>query len=254
MTSQPISLAQRTWGDGTRCALLIHGLSSSAAGWWRVGPDLATCGFSVVAPDLRAHGETGQLERLDDRIDGYVADILALGSGWDVVLGHSLGGRIALEAQLVDPEFAKVLILEDPALYLPADPDVIEALASEYATELTVEAFRERYPRWSDQDIAAKVESLQQSSPEVVTRTVAALTDANHWPKLSGVPVPILIMGVTPEAGGFVPHELGTKVAEQANVTYIGIDDVGHSIHRDDYDAFWETLVTYLRSTGLMEG
>ena len=53
-------LATTTWGDGHRRALFLHGISSNAAGWWRLGPDLAALGFTVVAPDLRGHGETGR--------------------------------------------------------------------------------------------------------------------------------------------------------------------------------------------------
>ena len=38
--------------------LLLHGITSLAATWWRVGPAIAAAGFRVVAPDLPGHGET----------------------------------------------------------------------------------------------------------------------------------------------------------------------------------------------------
>ncbi|MFT5197354.1 MAG: pimeloyl-ACP methyl ester carboxylesterase, partial [Cellvibrionaceae bacterium] len=47
-----------TWGDPTaeRSAVLIHGVTSNAQSWIRVGPRLAEQGYYVVAPNLRGHG------------------------------------------------------------------------------------------------------------------------------------------------------------------------------------------------------
>ena len=53
-------LSTRTWGDpsAARSAVLIHGVTSNAASWVRVGPALADQGYYVVAPELRGHGES----------------------------------------------------------------------------------------------------------------------------------------------------------------------------------------------------
>src|SRR5262245_26714715 len=49
-----------TWGDpDARPLLLVHGVTASAAIWWRVGPRLAATGRRVVAVDLPGHGWTG---------------------------------------------------------------------------------------------------------------------------------------------------------------------------------------------------
>src|SRR5918994_2972588 len=48
------------WGDpAARPLLLIHGVTSSAAVWWRIGPALAATGSRVVAVDQARHGQTG---------------------------------------------------------------------------------------------------------------------------------------------------------------------------------------------------
>jgi len=250
----PLNLNTRTWGVGERRVLLLHGLSSSSAGWWRVGPDLAARGFHVVAPDLRGHGRTGQAERLDDSIAGYVSDVLGLGGGWTAMLGHSLGGRLALECQIADPGFAQVLVLEDPALHIPNDPAIVAELSSEYETELSEEAFRLRYPRWAPQDVAGKVEALRQSSRRVVELTLEAIMDGDHWGELAKIDVATLVMGSRPDDGGLVSHAVGERAAEQANVEYAGIDGSGHSIHRDSYDAFWRVLMDFLARCGIARG
>jgi pimeloyl-ACP methyl ester carboxylesterase len=48
------------WGPpGASPLLLVHGITSNAGTWWRIGPALAAAGHRVIAPDLPAHGLTG---------------------------------------------------------------------------------------------------------------------------------------------------------------------------------------------------
>ena len=54
-----IRFHQLAWGaTEAPSLLLLHGVTSSARTWWRIGPALAAAGFRVVAPDLPGHGET----------------------------------------------------------------------------------------------------------------------------------------------------------------------------------------------------
>ena len=55
-----IPFSALTWGDRPtgRCCCM-HGVTSSAEIWWRIGPALAATGRRVVAPDLPGHGQTG---------------------------------------------------------------------------------------------------------------------------------------------------------------------------------------------------
>src|SRR5688572_6329009 len=72
-----ITYAALAWGDpGGRPLLLLHGVTSSAGNWWRVGPALAATGRRVVAPDLPGHGLTGHWRgqvRFRDNAAGLIA-------------------------------------------------------------------------------------------------------------------------------------------------------------------------------------
>jgi pimeloyl-ACP methyl ester carboxylesterase len=46
------------WGSGTRHAVLLHGVTSSARSWWRVAPGIASLGYCVTAFDMPGHGES----------------------------------------------------------------------------------------------------------------------------------------------------------------------------------------------------
>src|SRR6187551_4071060 len=90
-----------TWGrSDARPLLLIHGVTSSAAVWWRVGPALAATGRRVVAVDQAGHGLTGHWQghhRFRDNAGDLAAWIRA--AGLDVpeaqIVGHSWGGMTA---------------------------------------------------------------------------------------------------------------------------------------------------------------
>ncbi|MBT8213274.1 MAG: alpha/beta hydrolase, partial [Acidimicrobiia bacterium] len=69
-----VEMMCRTWGSDPRNALLLHGVSSDSGGWWRLGPDVATLGYSVVAPDFRGHGSSPPGD--DYRRESYRDDVL----------------------------------------------------------------------------------------------------------------------------------------------------------------------------------
>src|SRR3954451_6996441 len=103
------SLHAHRWGPEPARVLLIHGITSSGATMWRLGEGLKDRG--AIAPDLLGHGESPDS-------DGYTLADLAhgLGRGYELVIGHSLGGLVAAHASAHDPGFAQRLVLLDPAL------------------------------------------------------------------------------------------------------------------------------------------
>jgi pimeloyl-ACP methyl ester carboxylesterase len=82
-----------------RPVVLLHGITLSADIWYRQLAGLPAAGFRVVAPDLRGHGTstigTGGL--VLDRVADDVAELLDhLDLDDAIVVGHSMGGMIAL--------------------------------------------------------------------------------------------------------------------------------------------------------------
>jgi pimeloyl-ACP methyl ester carboxylesterase len=70
--------------------LLIHGLSSIAGTWWRIGPALAARGWDVSAVDQAGHG--GRPVRGEVDAAGLAAAVLEVHpEAPDVLIGHSLG-------------------------------------------------------------------------------------------------------------------------------------------------------------------
>jgi pimeloyl-ACP methyl ester carboxylesterase len=93
--------------------VLLHGITSSSRTWRAVMPALAET-HTVVAPDLLGHGESAK-PRGDYSLGAYasgVRDLLAaLGHERATVVGHSLGGGIAMQLAYQFPERVERLVL-----------------------------------------------------------------------------------------------------------------------------------------------
>lgn len=242
-----VQLAITAWGEGGHRALLLHGLSSSAAGWWRLGADLAAFGHRVIAPDLRGHGRSGHAD--DYRLSAYAEDVLPLGEGWDFVLGHSLGGAVAVLVAGAEPGWTGRLVLEDPALVVADTEGALEWLLEPFGQPLTAEEVLARNPSWHPEDARHKAEALAASGREVVRRTVEENQPWSMIGAAAELTVPTLLLGADRALGGPVSPELGKELAEANSLLrFRELPGAGHSIHRDSYEVFWEVLLEFIEA------
>src|SRR5215208_8469745 len=102
----------RTAGRGP-VLVLLHGITGSSQTWEHVAP-LLSARFTLIAPDLLGHGESATPPgdySLGAHASG-VRDILtALGIDRATVVGHSLGGGIAMQFAYQFPERCQRLVL-----------------------------------------------------------------------------------------------------------------------------------------------
>jgi pimeloyl-ACP methyl ester carboxylesterase len=121
-------IAYRAAGSGP-VVLLIHGMASSSATWDGVIPQLGQHA-AVVAPDLPGHGDSAAAG--GDQSLGALASslrdvLMALEHDRATVVGHSLGGGVALQFAYQFPQICERLVLvsagglgRDVALFLRA--------------------------------------------------------------------------------------------------------------------------------------
>jgi pimeloyl-ACP methyl ester carboxylesterase len=106
------SIAYTTAGRG-ELLLLIHGLGGSRRTWDQVIDGLATT-HTVIAPDLPGHGES-DAPAGDYSLGALAASLrdllVVLGHGSATVIGHSLGGGVALQFAYQFPERVERLAL-----------------------------------------------------------------------------------------------------------------------------------------------
>jgi pimeloyl-ACP methyl ester carboxylesterase len=139
-------------GEGP-AVLLIHGIGDSSVTWRSVIPELAR-NHTVIAPDLLGHGASDK-PRADYSIGAYanaMRDLLSvLGVERATVVGHSLGGGVAMQFAYQYPERCERVVLVstggvgrevNPLLRIASGPnaDLVLPLLSVRATRAAVRA------------------------------------------------------------------------------------------------------------------
>lgn len=130
--------AFRMAGEGP-ALLLIHGIGDNSSTWTEIIPHLAK-NYTVIAPDLLGHGRSDK-PRADYSVAAYangMRDLLStLGIDKVTVVGHSLGGGVAMQFSYQFPQMVDRLVLVSaggvtkdvhPLLRLASVPVVNEAL------------------------------------------------------------------------------------------------------------------------------
>jgi pimeloyl-ACP methyl ester carboxylesterase len=142
-------VSYRVAGSGP-ALLLLHGIANSSDTWARVAP-LLSHRFTVIAPDLLGHGESAT-PRGDYSLGAHASgarDVAtSLGHDRVTVVGHSLGGGIAMQFAYQFPERTERLVLVSSgglgrdvhlllrAASLPGSDLVLPALTSQRLVEL----------------------------------------------------------------------------------------------------------------------
>ena len=105
-------VSYRAAGSGP-LLVLVHGIAGSSATWEQVMPRLAER-YTVVAPDLLGHGLSAK-PRTDYSLGAYasaIRDLLGvLGYERGTIVGHSLGGGVAMQFAYQFPERCERMVL-----------------------------------------------------------------------------------------------------------------------------------------------
>ena len=109
-------------GEGSP-VLLLHGLFGAARNWGGIQKRLALR-HRVLAPDLRNHGESDRTSAMDyAAMAEDVCEVIARrGIAPAAVLGHSMGGKVAMALALKHAPMVARLVVADiaPVRYPPA--------------------------------------------------------------------------------------------------------------------------------------
>lgn len=250
----PINL---TIYDGNGPALmLIHGISGAGAAWWPAIDELAGS-FTPVTIDLRGHGNSGK-PGAGYLYDDYIGDLDRvldhLRLDHPLIMGHSLGGLIALWWAAQHPNRAAALVIEDSPLrsgedfrsafdgWLHLNAMPTEQVAAHYAAE---------YPKWRAETAQLRAEMMTSTARNAFAE-LRADSLANHGvdriSEIEGVTSPVLLIHGNIESGGMVhPDDADAFERRLANASTHRIPGGSHGLHTDHTRAFLAAAMPFLK-------
>ncbi len=254
------SLAVHRYGRPDRpTVLLLHGLTDAGTTW----PDLIAHwgdAWDVHAPDLRGHGRSprfcdDELGRAPEVMLADVLDLLDAQPGPVALVGHSLGGLLALRAALARPQQVSALVLEDPAkpdgtptddedTAFVADPAIVASvesslIATEHDRAAEVARMRRETP-WSDTEIEAWADSRPLVDRRYVRRGL--FLGQPGWEELfDALAVPTLLV-LPPDA----PMAPRPDLVHNPLVRRVVIEGAGHCVRRDQPAAYHAAVDAFL--------
>lgn len=237
--------------------LLLHGVTSLAMTWWRVGPAIAAAGFHVVAPDLPGHGLT-QHWMGHHRFHDNAADLIAFARAAGLahadlrLVGHSWGAMTAagMPAAGLVPE--RLVLIEPPAIPLAWISMMLDDPVERPYDDLdeAMQAIGGTRPTWPYGDVVAKAEGLTRLDERAVRAVLTQNGDwdggLGHLADPSAREIPVWLIRGDPAAGGYVPDAVLPAFAARIGADrIISIAGAPHSPHRTHPEA---TVLAILRS------
>lgn len=110
-----IKLHYNIYGDGEP-VLILHGLFGSSINWRSFAKALSE-NYQVITPDLRNHGQTGHADSMSyqEMAEDIVQLLKDLSLEAPSIIGHSMGGKVAMINALLYPEKVDKLMILDIA-------------------------------------------------------------------------------------------------------------------------------------------
>ena len=269
--SQRLRLHYVDWGNAQAPPLvLVHGGRDHCRNWDWVARALCK-DWHVIAPDLRGHGDSEWVADGNYTMAAYVYDLAQLINQQDLapvtLIGHSLGGNIALRYSGIYPQSVRKLVAIEglgpsPRRIEQMRTDPIEKRMVNWIDERRELAARQprRYPS-IDEAVDRMQDANQHLSPEQAHHLTVHGINQNEdgtfswkfdnytrsWPPYdmpiadlqrlwAQITCPTLLV-VGKESWAINPEEDG-RSAHFRNAKVAAFDNAGHWVHHDQLDAF----------------
>jgi 2-succinyl-6-hydroxy-2,4-cyclohexadiene-1-carboxylate synthase len=252
-------------GRGAPPLILLHGFTGSADSWRPLLPALGRR-RRALAFDLPGHGPApggAPPARIDlgDCVEAVRRRLDALGIREAVLLGYSLGGRLALRFAVDHPECVRGLVLESasPGIPEPAARDARRKADHALADGIEREGLDAFVDAWMRQPLFATQDRL----PRAVRDRERALRMIHHpgwlaaslrgtgqgtmaplWDDLPALRTPVLLLAGELDAKY---RDVTAKVAvRMPDARVLIVPGAGHTTHLENPEAFAAAVETFL--------
>ncbi|PQJ36121.1 alpha/beta hydrolase [Salinibacter sp. 10B] len=253
-----MELFYNKYGQDGPPLVILHGLLGANGNWHTLSrtrfQDVAT----VYAVDQRNHGRSPHTDRMD--YPSMAADVKRFAENHDLssvtLLGHSMGGKTAMEAALSYPDLVDRLIVVDmaPKAYPPHHEDLLAALAridpSEYEDREQIDdTLADDVPSWAIRQFLLKNLKYDGEEYEWTMNLEAIRT---HYDKINAeIPSDRSYHGPTlfirGEESGYVSDSDWPGIRDRFPTADLAtVDGAGHWVHADAPTPFADIVVDFL--------
>ncbi|WP_299023993.1 alpha/beta hydrolase [uncultured Thermanaerothrix sp.] len=241
--------------------ILLHGFSDNALCWNRV-PLALEEEFDVILPDARGHGSSGiGPEGVGLEVQARDVEVLieTLALKPPVVIGHSMGADVAARLAANRPDLVRGLVLEDPPwgdhLLLnrldPQSPQYAQIwddllINKQRTLDDLIALCRTRHPTWDESEYFQWAKAKRELRPEALSGWVEP---RRPWREVvCSLRCPGLLLTADPAHGGLITPQVAQEIkALWPQVQVVPFPEVGHSIHREAYRPYIQTVLRFLR-------
>jgi N-formylmaleamate deformylase len=246
----------RYGAEGAPDLLVLPGITSPAATADFLAVLLADLGYRVTVPDIRGRGETDRAQPGRYRLVDYAADVAGLVEALDlhrpVVLGHSMGARIAAAwAVLHAPDDHGLLLLVDPPTSGPgrgAYPTPRESFLQqlhEAQAGTDADAVRRFYPLWPERELQLRAQVLASCDETAVLETHEGFQTEDFFDYWARLTRPVVLV-----RGGDSPVVPLAAVADlrrsQPGIEIDTVPRAGHMVPWDNLPGFLDVVRPHL--------
>ncbi len=254
VSADGVKIHYRVGGKGSPALVFVHCWSCDAS-YWREQLPVFARDHRVVAIDLAGHGASGD-RRERFTMAAFGADVAAVVRkeklGRVVLIGHSMGGPVVLEAAQLLPGTVALVVgvdnLQNAEMRWPEDEfrQLRDGMVKDFRA--TTEAFvRSMFPKDADPKLVADIAGdMASAPPRVAISAIEQLKDFDEAGAEEKAGVPIVCINATTYPTAI---EINRKHAKSFDVVLI--DDVGHFIMREKPQAFDAALARVLADRGL---
>ena len=258
LSTDETDLHYKTAGKGAPL-LLIAGLASDQASWGPVAP-LLSKEFALIMPDNRGAGQTktqGPVS-IEAMARDYIALLDHLGLERAHVLGHSMGGVIAMTLAVMAPERVDKLVLAASCATRPAHAiSVVDTILALREAGVTDELWLRSFFHWLfkpdlfenknavDAAIALSIAYPHAQSAGDMRRQIDAVRayDASALP--AKIDAQTLLLAGEHDLM-FSPAEIADSFKDARQAALQILPGAAHSLHWDRPAAFAETVIAFL--------
>jgi pimeloyl-ACP methyl ester carboxylesterase len=254
-----------------KCLYILHGLLGTGRNWRSMSQNLrkalGTDTWRVVAVDLRGHGKSRDVGKGSSHdVRSAAKDVEALaqlrGDTIDCLIGHSLGGKIALEFSKVSAKAPKQVWSLDsvPGTAIGGDVHGVEKVLQAVqqlpqripsrralATLLAPYNFSIELVDWLGSNLQNVGDELEfVFDINVATKLYDSYHTTDSWPALEA-PVSEMFVVKAARSARWKPECLERlNRAPQDRVKFLELENAGHWVHSDNPRGLLEMLQTHI--------